>query len=365
MDTHVANGTFPGAVAVVSHGDRVETAVAGSLALDGPDMEADSLFRIASVTKPIVTAAAMLLIEDGRLRLDAPIAEWIPELAEPMVVREPSAPVTDVVPAARPITVADVLTYRCGWGFPEDFSLPAVQAIFGLTPEISGGAESVDAWLGSLAAAPMLRQPGEDWLYNTSGDILGVLIARASGSSLPEFCTERVFEPLGMGDTGFSIPADRLDRLAFGYVPTEDGGLNPSGKDRESLTRPPGFASGGGGLISSAGDLHVFARALLSGGLLAPESLRAMTTDHLTDDQRISAALFLGGQGWGYGGTVDVDMNAPWVVQGRYGWVGGSGTTWHIIPETGSITIMLTQRSLTGPTPPPWMRDFWRYAAVS
>ncbi|GLZ81446.1 serine hydrolase [Actinorhabdospora filicis] len=359
---HVEAGTFPGAVALVAHGDRVETAVAGSTAFGGPAMEPGTLFRVASVSKPIVTAAAMLLVEDGRLRMDAPIAEWLPELAAPVVVREPAGPVDDVVPAARPITVADVLTYRCGWGFPDDFSLPALGPLFALTPDTGGGAADNEAWLKGMAAVPLLRQPGEGWLYNTSGDLLGVLIARASGQSLPGFCAERVFAPLGMSDTGFHVAAADLGRLATAYTPAADGTLEPVTPGGEP-TAPPSFPSGAGGLVSTLGDLHTWARALLTGGLLTPASVRAMTTDHLTPAQRASATLFLEGQGWGFGGSVDVVPAEPWNVPGRYGWVGGSGTTWHVIPSTGTITIMLTQRAMTGPAPTPWMRDFWRYAA--
>ena len=196
----------------------------------------------------------------------------------------------------------------------------------------------------------MLRQPGEAWLYNTCSDIQGVLIARVSGQPLPEFLAERIFEPLGMSDTGFYVPAEKLDRLAPYHGPD----LAPIGDGL--WTEPPIFPSGAGGLVSTLADWHRFGRMLLAdgGGLLSPQSVRLMTTDHLTQEQRQASTLFLEGAGWGFGGAVAAD--------GRYGWVGGTGTTAHIAPSTGTIGILLTQVQMTGPTPTPFMREFWQYA---
>src|SRR4051812_12128868 len=225
LQSLVDDGLVPGAVALVAHGDDVEVAAAGAMDLDGTaPMTPDAIFRVASITKPITAAAAMLLVEDGVLGLDDPISRWLPELASPSVVRRPDAPVDDVVPARRPITVEDLQTFRAGWGFPADFSLPAVQPLF---TELRQGASAEgvpepDEWLRILAGVPLLAQPGETWLYNTCPDILGVLIARASGRSLPEFLAERIFEPLGMADTGFHVPDAALDRLTTAYRPDGD-----------------------------------------------------------------------------------------------------------------------------------------------
>src|SRR6185312_4998545 len=215
--------------------------------------------RIASMTKPITAAAVMLLVDDALVSLGDPVARWLPELGSPQVVRTPESPLDDVVPAARPITVEDVLTFRAGWGFPSDFSLPAVDELFRRIP-VFGAREAPDEWLVTLSQVPMLRQPGEAWLYNTCSEIQGVLVARASGRSLPEFLAERIFEPLGMTDTEFQ---------------TRDG-------------KPPVFPSGAGGLASTIGDWHRFGRMLLDGGagVLTPESIRLMTTNHLTQEQR-------------------------------------------------------------------------------
>ncbi|MEU5977902.1 serine hydrolase domain-containing protein [Streptomyces sp. NPDC047315] len=365
---HVEAGALPGAVALVARGDDVEVAAVGRTAFDGPPMERRSLFRVASLTKPITAAALLLLVEDGRVGLHDPVGEWLPELAAPSVVRTPESPLDDVVPAARPITVFDLLTARAGHGYPADFSLPAVQALFiGLRqrpPEPSD--VTPDEWLADLARIPMLAHPGERWLYNTTSDVQGVLIARLAGRPLPEFLAERLFAPLGMVDTAFSArPAD-LDRFTTLYRPTESGPPELWDPPTGLWSHEPGFPSGAGGLLSTADDLHAFARMLLTAGagVLTPESVRLMTTDHLTPEQRAAGELFLEGQGWGCGGSVDVEPRDPWNVPGRYGWIGGTGTSAHVIPSTSTTTILLTQVGLEGPTPPRVLRDFWAWAAT-
>jgi CubicO group peptidase (beta-lactamase class C family) len=374
LQSFVDAGLMPGAVGLVAQGDRVEVAAAGCLDVQGSaPMTRDAIFRVASITKPITAAAAMMLVDDRRLRLDDSIATWLPELAAPVVVRTPAAPIDDVVPAARPITVQDLLTSRAGWGFPSDFSLPAVQPLF---TELKQGPETIgvpepDAWLAALATIPLLYQPGEAWLYNTCSDILGLLIARVSGSSLPDFLAERVFEPLGMVDTAFWVPEGKRDRFTTAYRPDADGhGLVLVDAPDGQWSAPPAFPSGAGGLMSTADDWFAFGRVLLAGGLvhgrrlLSPESVRLMTTDHLTERQRADSRLFLEGQGWGYGGSVDVDVLDAWNVPGRYGWVGGTGTAAHVVPATDTVTILLTQREMTSPTPQPQMREFWQYTSL-
>ncbi|MFI0235569.1 serine hydrolase domain-containing protein [Streptomyces sp. NPDC016845] len=368
LTPHVTKGPVPGAVGLVARGDRVETAAVGHADAEGTaPLTRDSVFRIASLTKPVAAAAVMILVDEGRLTLDAPIGRWLPELAEPVVVRDPAAPAEDVVPANRPITVEDVLTSRAGWGFPSDFTLPAVRGISALMdPHDPHHAPGPDAWLAALARIPLLHQPGEAWLYNTCSDIQGVLVSRATGQALPDFLAERIFEPLGMRDTGFAVPAARLSRFTSCYVPTADGGAERVDTPDGRWSGLPAFPSGAGGLVSTADDLWAFARMLLADGasVLSPESVRRMTSDHLTADQREASDLFTLGSGWGYGGSVDVERRDPWNVPGRYGWVGGTGTAAHLTPSTGAVTILLTQLSLGGPSPlPPIMRDFWAYAA--
>ncbi|MFJ9338998.1 serine hydrolase domain-containing protein [Streptomyces sp. NPDC101733] len=375
LDPYVRDGALPGAVALVARGDRMETVALGYTEAGGSvPMAADTLFRVASLTKPITAAAVMLLIDDGRLEPASPVARWLPELASPVVVRRPDGPVDDVVPAARPITVEDLLSFRAGWGFPSDFSHPAVGLLFselGQGPPQPQRVAAPDEWMAALSRIPLLHQPGEVWLYNTCSDVLGVLVARASGQPLPEFLAERLLGPLGMEDTGFSVPRAELGRFTGYYRGGGEGGsLQPVDAPDGQWSRPPAFPSGAGGLVSTAADLYAFGRMLLAGGaaadgrmLLSAASVRQMTTDRLTPAQRAGGELFLEGQGWGYGGSVDVTLRDPWNRPGRYGWVGGTGTASHVVPSDGTVSVLLTQRELDGPTPPAVMRDFWRYAA--
>ncbi|SDS90998.1 serine hydrolase domain-containing protein [Actinopolymorpha singaporensis] len=371
LSMHVGNGTVPGAVAVVARGDDLELAVAGSVDIEGTaPMARDTIFRIASLTKQLTAAGVMLLLEDGRIGLDDPIGKWLPELAEPKVVRTPSSPADDVVPAVRPITVEHLLSSRAGWGFPSDFTLPAVGLIFdvqksGLDPQ---AVDPPDAWLAALSRVPLVYQPGEGWLYNICSDLQGVLISRVTGQPLPDFLAERLFEPLGMADTGFEVPAGKLGCFTSLYRTAPDGGglVVADAPDGQWSSRPA-FPSGAGGLVSTADDWLRFARMLLAGGIhegrrvLSTESVRQMTTDHLTQAQRDIGELFLDGQGWGYGASVDLAPTRPWNEPGRYGWTGGSGTAGYVSPASGTISLLLTQVAMDSPVPPPVMRDFWTY----
>ncbi|OEU87307.1 serine hydrolase [Streptomyces abyssalis] len=393
LERHTGRGSAPGAVGLVARGDRAEVAAVGHADASGAvPMTRESVFRIASLTKQVTAAAAMMLVEEGRFALQDPVERWLPELASPVVVRRPDGPVDDVVPASRPITVLDLLTFRAGYGFAPDFSLPVVRRLFAelaYDPVRPQAGAAPDEWMAALSRIPLLHQPGEGWLYHFGSDILGVLIARASGTPLPEFLAERLFEPLGMEDTGFWVPPEKLGRLTSLYLPprTPGGGIEPADPPDGQWSRRPAFPSGGGGLVSTLDDWHAFARMLLAEGrtekgparkgrtgrgaeggpggrqLLSPASVRRMTADQLTRAQREAGAHFLEGQGWGFGGGVDVDPVEVWNVPGRYGWVGGSGTAAHITPSTGAVTILLTQLRLSGPAWPERMRDFWRYAA--
>ena len=372
LASYVADGSLPGAVAVLAGGDRTEVAVVGSASVGGAPMARDSIFRFASITKPITAAAVMILVEDGRIALDDPVGRWLPELTDPKVVRTPASPVDDLVPAARPITVFDLLSSRAGYGWASDFTLPAIQALF---PVQKDGREVAsfpppDVWMADLARVPMLYQPGEAWLYDTCSTLQGVLIARVSGQPLPDFLAERVFGPLGMTDAGFEVPAAKRARFTSSYRGDPAGGLELADAPDGQWSTMPAFPLGNGGLAGTADDWLAFGRMLLAEGtaadgrrVLTADSVRLMTTDHTTSGQREIGALFLEGQGWGFGGSVDIAPIDPWNVPGRYGWVGGTGTSAHVTPSAGTIAILLTQVATDSPVAPGWMRDFWRYAA--
>ena len=375
LQTYVGNGSVPGAVGLMARGDRVEVAAAGSADVGGTSpMARDSIFRVASITKPITAAAVMMLVEDRRIALEDPVRQWLPELASPAVVRTPASPVDDVVPAVRPITVADLLTSRAGYGFPSDFSLPAVGLLFS---ELKQGppqpqlVAAPDEWMAALFRIPLLHQPGEAWLYNTCSDILGVLIARAAGQPFETFLRERIFEPLGMRDTGFAVPASDLGRFGPCYWTNPATGARQVYDTREGQwSRPPAFPSGGAGLVSTVVDYLAFAEMLRAGGthrgerILSRPSIEAMTTDHLADlgpGPDPSGAL-----GWGFGVGVQRRRTGPARSVGTYGWDGGLGSQWANDPAEDLIGILMTNQSWTSPTPPLVCNDFWAcaYAAI-
>ena len=235
-------------------------------------MTRDTIFRIASMTKPVTAVAALILVEECVLRLDEPVDPFLPELANRRVLARLDAPLDDTVPARRPITLRDLLTFRAGFGFimarAGQYPIQKALAEAGLAPGPQLPTLSPDEWLRRLGALPLVHQPGEKWLYHTAADVLGVLIARASGRSFEAFLRERIFEPLGMNDTGFSVPVEKLARLASAYARNPaTGALEIFDGARDSrFARPPLFPSGGGGLVSTADDYLAFCRMLLDRG---------------------------------------------------------------------------------------------------
>ncbi|MCS0605273.1 beta-lactamase family protein [Streptomyces sp. LP11] len=375
LEAHVGAGSLPGAVGLVARGGQVEAAVVGAQgAGDSAPMARDSIFRVASLTKSVTAAALLILVEEGRTALDDPVGIWLPELGKPMVVRTPASPVDDVVPADRPITVFDVLASQAGYGFPSDFTLPAVRELFTVQKDgrVPSDFPPADEWMAALGRIPLLYQPGAAWLYDTCSVLQGVLISRVTGRPLPEFLAERIFAPLGMVDTGFEVPAAKRGRFTSFYRPGDDGGLELADGPDGDWSSLPALPLGNGGLASTADDWLAFCRMLLAGGaapdgrrVLSADSVHMMTTDHTNPAQRAIGRLFLESQGWGFGGSVDITRTNPWNVPGRYGWIGGTGTAAHVVPATAAITILLTQVAATGPAPAPApvIRDFWRYAA--
>ncbi|TMR08457.1 beta-lactamase family protein [Nonomuraea turkmeniaca] len=375
----VAAGDVPGVVALVHRRGETYVAALGTLELGGDaPMRRDTIFRMASMTKPITAVATLILVEECRLRLDDPVGGLLPELAAPRVLRRPDGPLDDTVPAERAITVRDLLTFRLGAGLvlsESPIQRAMAEAGLGIGPD--GPAFGPDEWIKRLGSLPLVHQPGTAWMYNTGADVLGVLIARATDRPFAEFLSERIFEPLGMRDTGFHLPKEKLDRLAASYAPTPGTGapaLRP-GPREGAWDRPPVFASGAGGpsLLSTADDYLAFCRMLLSKGrydggrILSRPAVELMTTDHLTPAQKAGNEMFLGSGGWGFGLAVDAMGAGDLAVgPGRFGWTGGLGTQAYADPAEDMVGILLTQRALDSPLPPRVFQDFWTlaYAAI-
>lgn len=375
---HVARGAVPGAIALVDRGGETHVDVLGAAALGGDPLRRDSIFRISSMTKPVTAVAALLLVEECVLRLDDPVDPLLPELADRRVLTALDAPLTDTVPARRPITLRDLLTFTMGFGqllaAPSDYPVLAAAAEqqVGVGPPEPGVTPEPDEWLRRLGELPLMSQPGERWAYHTSADVLGVLVARAAGTSLGAFLAERVFAPLGMRDTGFSVPAPELGRFVVSYrTDPQTGELSVNDPVDGDWSRPPAFESGGGGLVSTAEDLLAFGRMLLAGGggLLSRATVAAMTTDQLTPAQKHVVGWVPGcfdGRGWGFGVEVVTRRTGPSASPGRFGWDGGLGTSWACDPAEDLVGVLLTQAMWTSPDGPAVADDFWTgtYAAL-
>jgi len=317
-------------------------------------MTRDTVFRIASMTKPVTVAAAMSLVDEGRLRLADPVARWLPELAAPSVLVDPAGPLQRTTPIRRALTVEDLMTHRCGIGY--GFSVPGPIAReyqrlpFGRGP---------DAWLAALAALPLVEQPGERVTYGHAIDVLGVLLSRIEGKPLPQLLQERILGPLGMSDTGFFISPDTRGRSATMYR-LDDDTLRDDAMGPMPITMPA-FPNAGGGLMSTADDYLAFARMLLADGVfdgtrvLSAQAAAAMRTDRLTDDQK--RHLFLGapfwvGRGFGLNLSVVTDpaRSAPLFGPGGAGtfsWPGAYGTWWQADPAADLILLYLVQNAPT------------------
>jgi CubicO group peptidase (beta-lactamase class C family) len=368
---HVGEGKVPGLVALVAHGEEVDVDAVGDLTIGGRPVARDSLFRIASVTKPITAAATLALVEEGLLGLDEPVERVVPELADRRVLVRPDGPLDETVPAERPITTRDLLTFTFGFGMATEMFMsptpwPVVQAdaelgLSTIRPPNRGVQPDTDTWIANLGTLPLIAQPGERWLYNTGASVLGVLAARATGQSFGDVLRTRLFGPLGMRDTAFWTP--NRDRLASAYRPTPDGLVvwdEPDG----AWSRPPPVEDGAARLVSTVDDLHAFARMFLGRGprVLSDESLEAMTSDQLTEAQKARGGLgpgFFDGRSWSFCQAV--------YEGGAFGWNGGYGSSWLVDPRHDLIMIVLTQREWESPDTPPLHREIQAaaYATVS
>jgi CubicO group peptidase (beta-lactamase class C family) len=381
LERHVESGRIPGLVALVSLGDETHVETIGTMRHDGgAPMRRDTIFRMASTSKPVSVAAAMVLLDECRLRLDDPVLPWLPELADRRVLTRIDAPVDDTVPARRPITVRDVLTSTFGLGMDMTvIGTPIMNAVFeqGLTPNLPEPMPEPDEWMRRLGTLPLMYQPGERWQYQISSDLLGVLVARVTGQSFGSFLRERVFDPLGMTDTAFHVPADKIDRLPTLYAPDPQSGefivWDEAAGGRWSA--PPAFEGGGGGLVSTVDDYHAYFRMLLNHGvhegkrILSRPAVELMTTNRLTPEQAAARTAlardnvhisFGQGQhgGWGFGMAVRT-YRGDYASIGQFGWDGGSGTSTYADPDKGLVGILCTQVGATTPDATHAFLDFW------
>ncbi len=384
LATYVERGLVPGLVAAVSRRGETHVHAVGNKAYDAADpVRRDTIFRISSMTKPVTAAATMVLLEEGRLRLDEPVDRLLPELSNRRVLKRPDGPLDDTVPADRPITVRDLLTFRMGFGivmaapgeYPIQKATDSLQLGQGLPAPLAPPAP--DEWIRRFSTLPLIHQPGARWMYNTGADVLGVLIARASGQSFEAFLNDRIFVPLGMKDTSFSVPAAKVGRLATSYL-TDPATGSATLYDRPGdgqWSRPPDFQSGAAGLVSTIDDFLVFGQMMLGKGkvggkrILSRPSVELMTTNQLTPEQKVASGLTSDPfrlQGWGFCMAVVERRDNVFFSPGSFGWNGGMGTTWWCDPVEEMVTVLMTQQSMTSPAPPEIFVDFWTsdYAAI-
>jgi CubicO group peptidase (beta-lactamase class C family) len=373
MAGYVERDEVPGIVTLVSRRGEVHVDAIGMKAAGGSDpVRRDTIFRIASMTKPIAAAATMILVEECKLRLDEPVDRLLPELADRKVLKRMDGPLGDTVPAKRPISVRDLLTLRMGFGYimapPDVYPIQKAMNEAGLAPGPDPPSHAPDEWMKRLGGLPLIHQPGEKWMYQTGFDVLNVLMARAAGQPLEMFLRERLFEPLGMKDTGFSVPAAKLDRLATCYqTDAATGKLAVYDEASGGLwSRPPVFPSE---IVSIVDDYLAFGLMMLNKGkhgrerILSRHSVETMTTDQLTPEQKAGSELILGdNRGWGFGVSIINRRDDVSAVPGRFGWDGGYGTSWWSDPKEDMVGILMTQRLWTSPSPPNVYLDFWTSA---
>jgi CubicO group peptidase (beta-lactamase class C family) len=366
LDAQVASGRIPGYVAAVRVRGRVAVRARGRSAVgaESEPMGEDSLFRIASITKPMGGALTLSLAQDGVLGLDDPIARWLPEAASPRVLVAPDAALDRSTAVQQPITVRHLLTLTSGWGVVLDTTpLQAAMQERGIYPGSLPLQMSGDESVARVAELPLAFQPGQGWLYDTGINVLGVLLARATGTPLSKLLAERITGPLGMASTGFGTRD--VGRLATAYRPVP-GGLEVLDLPDGAFAGPARFEELSGGLVSTAPDVLRFYCAMADGGhpVLTTESVARMTADALTDAQRRQALPIVGpGASWGLATGVDVEAVEAWMAPGRWGWNGGTGTTAYVDPTRGTVGVLMTQREMTGPQD--GFDDFWAAVAAA
>lgn len=354
-----------GVVTLVAKGNETLVNTFGVQDIEtGVPIQRNTIFRIASMTKPTCAVAAMILVEEGKLALDAPVDRWLPELANRQVLRTIGSALDDTVPAQRAITLRDLMTLRMGTGAimqpPGTYPIQNAMSDAGLLPSPKPFTEGPDAFMQRLGALPLIFQPGERWMYHTGFDVLGVLIARATGMPLSEFLQARIFAPLAMSDTAFYVPTGKIERLATCYQrDPQTRQLTVFDKARGGLfSQAPAFEAGGGGLVSTADDFLAFAQMLLHKGpagkerILSPAAIAQMTADQITPAQKAASPFapgFWETNGWGFGLAVATAPDKISATPGRFGWDGGYGTTFIADPAADLFAILLAQRVMQSP----------------
>ncbi len=322
-------------------------------------MERDTLFRIASMTKPITSVAALMLLEEGKFKLDDPITKWAPEFADLRVLKKPNGPLDETYPSPRAITFDDLFTHRSGFSYGFSATGPVATAYDKTLGNPLVNKATPDAWLKALSELPLVYAPGERMHYGVSTDVLGFLVGRIAGTTFREFLIERLFKPLGMVDTDFWIPPAKMNRMSAVYRLDEKAGKQVP-VHFHLFDSPPAFCGGGGGLISTADDYLQFAKMMINKGelngrrYLKPETMEMMTANRLTPEQR--AIPFLGSiplwdaSGFGLGVSVVTDPDKLGFLgkggKGAFGWPGAFGTWWQADPANGLIVIYLIQNSM-------------------
>jgi CubicO group peptidase (beta-lactamase class C family) len=346
-------GLLAGAVTLVWKSDEIlQVNELGHRDVDARlPMQRDTIFRIASMTKPVTVAAALSLAEEGKLSLTDPVAKWLPELSDMRVLLDPTGPLDKTAPARRLITIEDLMTHRSGLAY--------VFSVFGPLSAAYGRMsfrQDQDRWLAELANIPLAHQPGDRLTYSHATDVLGIALSRIEGKRLADVLAERIFEPLGMSDTGFSVSAAGRRRAATMYKLDKDNVLRHDVMGPAPITDPP-FCTGGAGLWSTADDYLKFARMLLGFGavdgvrVLSEESVQLMRTDRLTEEQKrypFLGAPFWVGRGFGLNLSVVTDpaksrqLFGPGGL-GTFSWPGAYGTWWQADPSADLILIYLIQ----------------------
>lgn len=371
---YVEQGEIAGVTALVSRRGETHVEALGSQSLERKEpIRRETIFRIASMSKPITAAAAMILVEECKLRLDEPVDRLLPELANRRVLKRIDSALEDTESAARPLTLRDLLTFQMGYGRilapPGLYPIQRASEQLGLEGLKPRSPHAPDEWIKRFGTLPLIYQPGERWLYHTGSDVLGVLIARASGQGFEAFLRERIFDPLGMRDTGFTVPTDKRDRFSSCYqFNPQSGALELYDDARESQwSTPPPFPSGGGGLVSTVDDYLAFSRMMLGKGrigrerILSRAAVEAMVTDSLTPEQKARSEGFVPGfwdfHGWGFGVSPIVQRRGIGTVPGQFGWDGAFGTRWYCDPAEDLTAILMVQRPVF-PIPPKILEDF-------